>query len=180
MYTNKNKAYSYVELIVAVSIAMMIFSISFTLIYSISKSQSVTLNYNVRKHQIDKFFAVFGNQFSRSTEVYFYNISRFHSSADLNKKVEVLDGECNLVNIIQYTKDENSKKNMYIDRNNFWHADDKTKNIYYFYREKYKLLQTHFLSDVSVKFILDDNLLIVKLFDMRSKKTYERVYEKQK
>lgn len=167
MYKHKNKAFSYIEIIISFAIFLIISFIFFSSVLVISKNQQVLVKHYNQKKYINRVFDYIANEISQSEKVETFYLKNFIFYMHLKNKKKS-DTEPN--NLLELTL-KNKKTTYWI----YKEQDDSLHCIYY--DKNNQLTSTDFLKDVKLEFKKIDKFLLIKLYDKRSKKVYERIYK---
>lgn len=90
MYKHKNKAFSYIEIIISFAIFLIISFIFFSSVLVISKNQQVLVKHYNQKKYINRVFDYIANEISQSEKVETFYLKNFIFYMHLKNKKKVI------------------------------------------------------------------------------------------
>ena len=188
MYINKNKALSFIEIIVAVTILLAVSFASLIIFYSMNKSFLVMNNTYKREKEIMTFRDLVTSyiKWNESLEIRVTNISKsnpINSLGDLFLKPSEKEGNLLVLKIKNYNETEKKVEKYY--RCFLFYDNEVSLSSYFDTSGAYSPVNlfngTVILEKCTGKFIIENNTLRVYLKDEQKGKEYEEIlYYKQK
>lgn len=187
MYINKNKALSFIEIIITVTILLAVSFASLITFYSMNKSFLLMNSTYKREKEIMTFRDLVTShiKWNESLEIRVANISKsspVNSLGDLFLKPDEKEGNLLVLKIKNYDEIEKKVEKYY---RCFLFYEDKVSLSYFDDSNIHSLINifsgTVILENCSGKFIVGDNILRVYLKDEQKGKEYEEIlYYEQK
>ena len=181
MYTYKNKALSFLEAIVAISILILISSIMFSLIKPVSKTFYIFNDIHKKEQNIFSFRQLIANhlQWNKSPEIRILNISSSTNLPSFSKIFSLPSQEKGNLLIIKFYFYNNSEMKLENKYRCFFFLDNKA-NISYFdaydiFHLSGVLSSSVIIENCSGEFSLKNQNLKIFIKDLKTRKTYEKI-----